>query len=118
MDYLYSRGAFVLPPVHLQNILVQAYIESIYPYMPSIDLHDFLHIIDNRDGSAGRISLLLYQAVMFAATAFIDSRDLIDAGYSSRKEMRKYYFGRVRVCFTKPELLISANKLDADAQQR
>lgn len=67
--------------------------------MPSIDLHDFLHIIDNRDGSAGRISLLLYQAVMFAATAFIDSRDLIEAGYSSRKEMRKYYFGRVRMLY-------------------
>lgn len=100
INYLHSRGALTLPSVSLQNALMQAYIEYIYPYMPSIDLHDFLHIIDNRDGSAGKTSLLLYQCVMFAATGFVPMQALTEAGYSSRKEIRKQFFTKVRVGYT------------------
>lgn len=97
MDYIYTRGALSLPDVSLESELVQAYISYIYPYMPSTDLHDLLQVLDHRDGSAGCVSLFLYQAIMFAATAFVENDRLLEAGYTSRKEIRRLYFNKARV---------------------
>lgn len=102
VEYLRAKGALTLPVPPLQNALLQAYIEYVHPYMPMLELQDFLSVINSPDGSSGQISLLLYQAAMFAATAYVDVRWLQDAGYSSRKAARKSYFGKTRVCSKSP----------------
>lgn len=96
--YLQAKGALTLPAAPLQNALLQAYVEFVHPYMPLLDLQDFLSPINSPDGSAGQISLLLYQAVMFAATAYVDVKWLQAAGYANRKAARKSYFYKTRVC--------------------
>jgi len=92
VQYLALKGALTLPNITLQNALFQCYIEYVYPYMPLIDLHDFLSIVDRRDGVNGQTSLLLYQSIMFSATAFVDMRHLREAGFPSRKAARKAFF--------------------------
>lgn len=66
--------------------------------MPLIEAHEVLQIINDGTGASGRISLLLFQAIMFAGTAFIDMDYLRTAGYSNRKAARKAFFQKARVC--------------------
>jgi hypothetical protein len=95
--YLEKKGALTVPQGTLRSEMLRAYIEFVHPYMPLLELHDFLAIIDKPDGSLGKVSLILYQAVMFAGSAFIDMHHLRAAGYATRKEARKDFFQKTRV---------------------
>ncbi|GAB1314178.1 Transcription factor CTF1 [Madurella fahalii] len=97
--YLAHKKALTLPPVPLQNALLKAYVEYVHPYMPLLELHDFLNVVSHRDGSAGQVSLFLYQSVMFVATAFVDEQHLKDAGHENRRAARKTLFGRTRLLY-------------------
>lgn len=65
--------------------------------MPLTEIHEFLNIVNRRDGVNGQLSLFLYHAVMFSATAFVDMSYLREAGYSTRKAARKSFFQKTRV---------------------
>ncbi|KAJ4047632.1 hypothetical protein NW761_007341 [Fusarium oxysporum] len=93
--YLRSKGALSVPSVPLQSALLQAYVEYVNPYMP-LELFPFLNAINAGDGRAEKVSLLMYQAVMFAATAFVDIEVLLEAGYANRKAARKSFFQKTR----------------------
>lgn len=97
ISYLQVKGALSLPSIPLQNVLLQAYVEYVHPYMPLVDIHEFLSIVNRRDGLNGQTSLFLYQAVMFSATAFVDMKHLREAGYPTRKAARKSFFQKTRV---------------------
>jgi hypothetical protein len=97
IEYLDKKGALSMPSLSLRNELLRAYIEFVHPYMPLIDLYDFVMTVENRNGNFGQISLILYQAVMFAGSAFVDMSHLHSAGYVSRKEARKDFFQKTRV---------------------
>ncbi|TQV91060.1 C6 transcription factor (Ctf1B) [Cordyceps javanica] len=99
VSYLQMKGALTLPAIPLQNALLQAYVEYIHPFMPLMDLHPFLSIVNNRNGFNGQMSLLLYHAVLFAATASVDMRRLREAGYTSRKAARKAFFQKTRLLY-------------------
>ncbi|UKZ93985.1 Cutinase transcription factor 1 beta [Trichoderma asperellum] len=97
--YLHAKGALSVPCLSLQNALLRAYIEFVHPYMPLMDLLPFLSVINRYDGSEGQISLFLYHAVMFSATAFVDMRHLREAGYATRKAARKAFFLKTRLLY-------------------
>merc|ERR1712000_446007 len=92
-------GALTLPSVGLQNALLQSYVEYVHPYMPLMDLHDFLDIVNQRDGLNGQTSLFLYHAIMFSASAFVDIKHLKEAGYTTRKAARKSFFQKTRLLY-------------------
>ena len=104
IQYLAKKGALTVPSTGLRNELLRAYIEFVHPYMPVLDLCDFVKAVESSNGQLGRISLILYQAVMFAGSAFIDMQHLYNAGYNSRKHARRDFFQRTRVSrfFPKP----------------
>jgi hypothetical protein len=89
-----------VPKGTLRSQMLRAYVEFVHPYMPLLDLHDFLSVIDKPDGSNGKVSLILFQAVMFAGSAFVDMQYLRTAGYATRKEARKDFFQKTRVSRT------------------
>jgi hypothetical protein len=95
--YLEKKGALTIPTPTLRNELLRAYVEFVHPYMPLLDLHAFVTILDRADGNLGKISLILFQAVMFAGSAFADMRHLSIAGYATRKEARRDFFQKTRV---------------------
>ncbi|EMT72374.1 Cutinase transcription factor 1 beta [Fusarium odoratissimum] len=99
VNYLQIKGALSMPILPLQNALLQAYIEYVHPYMPLMDLNNFLSIINTGDGQNGQISLFLYQAVMFAASAFIDMKYLREGGYTTRKAACKSFFQKTRLLY-------------------
>ena len=97
VEYLQKKGALTVPEPKLRNELLRSYVQYVHPYMPLLDLNDFLSAIERNNGSSA-VSLLLFQAVMFAGTAFIDMRFLQAQGFESRKVARKVFFQRARVC--------------------
>lgn len=98
LDYLASKGALTIPDRKLRDELLKAYIYYVHPYMPLLDLEEFLQILARNDGTH-HVSLLLFQAVMFAGTAFVDMEHLRNAGYHNRKETRKVFFHRARLLY-------------------
>lgn len=98
IDYLFAKGALSLPSHPVRNALLRSYIEYVHPYMPLIEVHEVLRVIEDGTGAAGRISLLLFHAIMFAGTAFVDMDYLRSAGYTNRKAARKAFFQKARVC--------------------
>lgn len=98
IDYLAAKGALTIPDVSLRNELLKSYIHHVHNYMPLLDLEEFLQTIVHNDG-IHRISLLLFQAVMFAGMAFIDMKHLHAAGYQTRKAARKIFFQRARLLY-------------------
>ncbi|CAO2650742.1 Nn.00g020340.m01.CDS01 [Neocucurbitaria sp. VM-36] len=97
--YLEKKGALTVPKGILRSEMLRAYVEFVHPYMPLLDLHDFLTVIDRPDGSKGKVSLILFQAVMFAGSAFVDMQHLRTAGYATRKEARKDFFQKTRILY-------------------
>lgn len=98
IDYLFVQGALSLPDAPLQNALLQSFFEFVHPYMPFENVHKLLKVLEDKTGKSGKISLLLFQAFMFAGTAFVDIKLLKTAGYSNRRAARKAFFQRVKVC--------------------
>jgi len=96
IEWLERKGTLIVPEIGLRNELLRSYVQYVHPYTPVLDLKDFLQPIERNDGTT-QISLLLFQAVLFAATAYIDIRSLRELGYESRKAARKVFFHRAKV---------------------
>ena len=96
--FLEKKGALSIPPDLLRNALLKSYAEFVHPYMPLINLHEIIEIIDQSSGTDS-ISLLLFQAIMFSGVATVDMRYLRAAGYSSRKDARRQFFQKVRLLY-------------------
>ncbi|KXH59236.1 hypothetical protein CNYM01_06101 [Colletotrichum nymphaeae SA-01] len=97
IEYLTDKDALTIPDRDLRDELLRTYAEIVHPFMPALDLHEFLGcILEPRPNS---ISLLLFQAVMFASVAFVDEECLRARGFSSRKAARKVFFARVRLLY-------------------
>ena len=97
LEFLRIRGALSVPETGLRNELLRCYIKWVHSFMPVLNLQQFLLCITQNDPD-GNVSLLLFQAVMFVATAFIDFKHLHAAGYATRKSARNAFYTRLRVC--------------------
>lgn len=96
--FLNQKGAFEVPDLSLRSALMRGYIENIHPWMPFLDLSLVYGSVQTCTGpDTPKISILLFQALMFAGCASSDIAELRRAGFSSRREARKVYFERVRV---------------------
>lgn len=97
LEFLRFRGALSIPESGLRNELLRCYIQWVHSFMPVLNLQELLRCVVENDPN-GNISLLLFQAVMFVGTAFVDLKHLQAAGYSTRKIARNTFFTRLRVC--------------------
>ena len=110
--YLRKKGALSLPSAELRSEILRSFIEYVDPFMPTLELYDFLETIENGDGRRGQISLLLFHAVMFAGSAFVGIHHLQRAGYANRRHARGTFFQRARVslpaCTSRAMLTLAA----------
>lgn len=98
VQYLADKGALTIPDEPFRNELLRTYTYMVYPIMPAIDYEMFLQAIVMADGR-DPVSLLLFQAVMFAGVTFVDGKLLRERGYAGRKAARKELFGRVQLLY-------------------
>ncbi|RHZ67275.1 hypothetical protein CDV55_104358 [Aspergillus turcosus] len=99
LEFLRFRGALSIPESGLRNELLRCYIQWVHSFMPVLNLQEFLRCVAENDPE-GNISLLLFQAVMFVATAFVDFKHLQDAGYATRKSARNAFYERIRLLYS------------------
>ncbi|OAL33757.1 hypothetical protein AYO20_06933 [Fonsecaea nubica] len=97
-QFLAHKGALTVPDASLRNELLRSYVQYVHPFMPILDLRQFLIPIARNDGFA-QISLLTLQAVMFAGSTFVDLRFLQNHGYNDRREARKAFYTSARMLY-------------------
>lgn len=96
--FLSRKGALGIPDLPLRSALIRGYIENSHPWMPFLDIDLVYGSLQEKVGPrTPKISLLLFQALMFSGCASCDLNELRREGFSSRREARKTYFERVRV---------------------
>ncbi|KAF9894355.1 hypothetical protein FE257_007858 [Aspergillus nanangensis] len=112
-QYLRSKGAFNLLPIQLRNQLIGGYVKYVHPLLPILDLQWFtVNVMVQEDTHF--ISPLLYQSAMLAGSAFIEQKAAIDAGFSSRKSLRRTLFERAKLLYesdTEPDACIQIQAL-------
>ncbi|KAH7161939.1 fungal-specific transcription factor domain-containing protein, partial [Dactylonectria estremocensis] len=98
LTYLSVKGALTLPRVPLQEALSRSYFEYVHPFMPILDIEQFLESVGS-NGKGDQVSLLLYQAIMFAGAAYVDMDCLEKEGFFSRKHAREELFHRAKLLY-------------------
>lgn len=96
-QYLARKGALLVPSLELRDQLLRCYIEFVHGNLPVLDWHDILACIEQRRPSHDGLSLVLFQAIMFAGTAFVDLQYLKEAGFQTRRAARHDFFIKVKV---------------------
>ncbi|KAF9883328.1 hypothetical protein FE257_003746 [Aspergillus nanangensis] len=100
LNYLRRKEALTIPDDHLRDRLLQGFIDYVYGYMPILDLKELLQAVQTDGQNAGpRVSLLLFQAILFSGSAFVDMEHLRKVGYRTRRAARKTLFERVKVLY-------------------
>lgn len=74
---------------------LETYFEWAHSQVPVLDLDVFSYTI-SEDGGENSVSLLLYNAVMFAASVFVDFAYLHNEGYTSREAAREVLFRQAK----------------------
>ncbi|KAF8416411.1 fungal-specific transcription factor domain-containing protein [Tirmania nivea] len=99
LEFLAKKGALQLPEENLRNEILKAHFKFVHPFMPLLDRKEFMEITMGLDTSGRKIGLLLFQAVMFTGSAFINLDLLRAAGYPTRKAARKDFFTKARLLY-------------------
>jgi len=97
VEYLHKKGCFEIPAPKFRDAILRCYAEFVHPYMPLLDLGRFLHDITASDNRPNRVSLLLFQAVMFAGCGHVDIKPLRTLGFLTRKAARRAWYFKTKV---------------------
>jgi hypothetical protein len=97
LQYLQLKGVLALPPLAVQDAFIDAYIKHVQPRFHLISITDLYRMVNHRSEAGPEISLLLYDAVLYTAAAFVDLHFIQNAGYASRRVARKHLYDKTRV---------------------
>lgn len=97
LEYLHKKGCFDIPAPKFRDAIFQSYAEFFHPGMPLLDLGRFLQVVTSQAPQNSRISLLLFQAVMFAGSAHVDIKPLRMLGFLTRKAARRALYLKTKV---------------------
>ncbi|KIW98809.1 uncharacterized protein Z519_00472 [Cladophialophora bantiana CBS 173.52] len=98
LEFLHRRGALSLPLGELRDQLIRCFVLYVHPFMPIVDLEDLLGALDGKDASS-KISLVVFQAVLFSGAAFVELSLLQEAGYESRRAARADLYQKVKLLY-------------------
>ncbi|KAK4869533.1 hypothetical protein LT330_005915 [Penicillium expansum] len=99
-EFLHEQGAFNVPDTRGRAGILNAYFQFIHPALPILSPEDFLMVLDTTYNGNRGISLLLFQAVIFAATAWQPNDSLVLQGFKDRREARQARFERAKLLYS------------------
>lgn len=100
IEHLQRKGALSVPEPDLRAALLRSFIEHIHPCLPILHLQDLLDILQDKSPTNERISLPLFQAIMFAGAPWVDIKLFRRLGYLTRKAARRALYLKARVSMT------------------
>ncbi|KAK5705982.1 hypothetical protein LTR17_021193 [Elasticomyces elasticus] len=98
IQYLVQKGALLIPEPDLRLEILRGYMFSIQPFLPVLDAQQFISAVFN-NGEQGKVSLLLFQAVMFAGLHSLQPPIIHRLGFETTKQAREVFFNRVRLLY-------------------
>ncbi|KAJ5958493.1 uncharacterized protein N7479_005643 [Penicillium vulpinum] len=99
-NVLHERGAFDVPDPRSRARILNAYFQFVHPALPILSSEEFLMVLDTSYNDSRGVSFLLFQAVIFAATAFQPVDSLVLEGFKDRREARKARFDRINLLYS------------------
>ena len=95
-EELHSSGALLLPSEGLRGLLLQSYLRWVHPLVPVLEIPNlFQRLLENDDCQFPHP--LLYQAVLYAGSSYMDPLELKAAGHPSRDTIGRVIRARARV---------------------
>lgn len=96
-DFLSARRCFAFPPLVFQRIIINRYMQYIYPLLPVISIDNYITILTGKTFK-GRVSLALYHALMGAGLAAVEEDIISEYGYDSKAAARDDFYSKAKVC--------------------
>lgn len=98
LEHILNEGAFIILDLSLRDALLESYRIHVHRWIPLFDFDDLVQKVTEKSG-VHRVSLLLLQVIMFAASAYTDSRHFQTAEYPSRDSARRIFFQRSQILY-------------------
>ncbi|EXJ70149.1 uncharacterized protein A1O5_06217 [Cladophialophora psammophila CBS 110553] len=95
VKYLSSKGVFEIPPPSLLKELISSYIEWVHVVLPILDIDTVTSVL--LPTSNTQTSLLLFQAIVYASSTFVDEEKLRLSGFTERRAAQDLFFKRVKL---------------------
>ncbi|KAL6903299.1 fungal-specific transcription factor domain-containing protein [Trichoderma evansii] len=95
--FMQLNGCFDLPPMPILNELVRMYFLHTHPIVPLLDEGDFWDSFSCSNGE--KISLLLFQAMVFAACAFIPEAVAEAAGFPYPRAAAEAFYKKTKILY-------------------
>ncbi|KAH6975703.1 fungal-specific transcription factor domain-containing protein [Ilyonectria destructans] len=103
LGYAQSQGCFLVPGRPALDTMLQQYFLRLHPFFPLLDEASFwgmYHGEEPDDAPPPNLSLLVLQAMLFAACNFVPTDTLDLVGFSTIKEAKACYYKRASVLFS------------------
>ncbi|KAI1502947.1 fungal-specific transcription factor domain-containing protein [Biscogniauxia marginata] len=120
VNYLESQGCLRVPTKAILDEFVQQYFLHVHPWMPLINEGDFwdMYCDQHGKGSNEKISLLVFQAILFSSCNFVSKDSIKALGFPSIRAARASFYRRTKllydfdteaslVCLSQTALLLS-----------
>ncbi|KIW29249.1 uncharacterized protein PV07_05074 [Cladophialophora immunda] len=103
-EYLGRKGALSVPDTNTSQALLQCYLQLVHPAVPFLAISQINAIARSHDSHEAvrekdKVSLLLWQAMLFTATAFVDDAVIHQMGFSTRAVARRVFYKRARTLY-------------------
>ncbi|WAO94458.1 Leucine--tRNA ligase [Fusarium falciforme] len=100
-SFLELQGCLKVPIRPLLDEFVQQYFLHVHPILPVVHEGDFWDLYDNKSSHSPKepIALLLFQAMLFAASTFVSQSIVRALGYSDLRSMRAKLLRRTKLLY-------------------
>ncbi|CBF84227.1 Zn(II)2Cys6 transcription factor [Aspergillus nidulans FGSC A4] len=102
LAFLAAKGCLSVPVETLLDEFVRQYFLQVHPSSPVVDEAEFWHIYKNSQTAAGRgkkISLFVFQAVIFAGSPYVSIETIRQCGWSDKRAARNGLYARVKTLY-------------------
>lgn len=97
VSFLDAQGCFRVPTKALSDDFLSAYCLHVHPFMPLLNEGDVWATLQDQRDSQGCLSLLVFQAILFASCNFVSMTTIQALGYSSAREARASFYRRAKL---------------------
>ncbi|CAG9977395.1 unnamed protein product [Clonostachys byssicola] len=98
VNFLDAQGCLRVPAKALSDDFLSAYCLHVHPLMPLLNEGDiWATYLQDQGDSQGCLSLLVFQAILFASCNFVSLTTIHALGYSSAREARASFYRRAKL---------------------
>jgi hypothetical protein len=99
VNYLESQGCFRLPTKEILHEFVEQYFLHVHPLVPMINEGDFWDMYGayGTGGSGERMSLLVFQSMLFTSCNFVSRASIKSMGFPSIRAARAAFYRRAKL---------------------